>query len=353
MSFTFASVKAEHPLVPSQFLMGLEGNREIITPRSGKLVWTKAAVKDDLRYIRANIRPCWKCVFGGFLFVCAAIFFICAISMSVERVDAKHYAVAYSPITGRIEKDVKSEGLHAKPAFGSFILWPKTYATRSESIFCNSKDGVRIQLLVTFQYLPRETSIYDLTKLYEDDEGYKSVLKKHARSAIRNSCAIFTTQEFQTKRAQVQLDIYDRLLVRLGKYMETDVIDVQLSNIQRPREYEAEVDAKEQARNDIDQAENERDQALTRAKTVLLQAYSSANKTVNTAETNAENMLVEARAKAEVIRSRYQALAASYSIAKRLHNFTDGEVLAYVANRLVGETSDTTVALDPLTTFAL
>lgn len=326
---------------------------DIYVPGSGTPIWTKAAVKDDVRYIQQNTRPCCKCAIVGFLALSIAIFFICALSMSVERVDAKHYAVAYSPITGRVENDVKSEGLHTKPAFGTFILWPKTYATRSESVDCNSKDGVRIQLLVTFQYLPREKSIFDLTKLYEDDEGYKSVLKKHARSAIRNSCAAFTTQEFQTKRAQVQLDIYDRLLARLGVYMETDVIDVQLSNIQRPREYEAEVDAKEQARNDIDQAENERDQALTRAKTVLLQAYSSANKTVNTAETNAENTLVEARAKAEVIRSRYQALAASYSIARRLHNFTDDEILVYVANRLVGETSETTVALDPLTTIAL
>ena len=120
--------------------------------------------------------------------------------------------------------------------YGQFILWPKTYATASERLECNSKDGVRIEVKVRFQYLPRQKSLYELTGLYQKEEAYQVVMKWHARSAIRNGCALYLAQEFQTKRSLVQEEIYNRLTTRLDDRMGTDVIDVQLTNIERPAE---------------------------------------------------------------------------------------------------------------------
>ena len=313
-------------------------------------VLTRQAMVDDIVDCHnGDCRPCCFSIYG-FFGLCAAIFIIVIMSMSIERVDAKHYAVAYSPITGKLENDVLDEGLHVKPAFGSFILWPQTYADRSETVDCNSEDGVRIRLVVNFQYLPREKDIYELTKIYEDDAGYKSVLTKHARSAIRNACAAYTTQEFQTQRAQVQTEIYDRLLYRLDSWMKTDVIDVQLANIERPGEYEAEVDDKESARNDIEQAENERTQALTQANTILLQAYTAANRTIDTANTDASNALTKARADADIITERYNALTESYIAARTRLGLDGSALLDYVKIRLVADMQQgTNVVLDPPT----
>jgi len=296
-----------------------------------------ATVKSDAAYAWRNTHRLVKWPLVSFVLGCILIFVVVTLSTSIERVESKYYAVEYSPITGKVGNDVKSEGLHVKPAYGSFILWPKTYATRTEKVECNTEDGVRVELVVTFQYLPREKEIVDLTKLYEDDDGYKSVLTKHARSAIRNACAAYDTQQFQTQRAQVQTSIYDQLLARLGNYVDTDVIDVQLSNIQRPEEYESEVDEKERARNDIDQAQNEREQALTRANTVLLQAYTTANRTLDTARTNAQNTLERARADADVVAARYAALADSYKAAKATLDYDDKAILNYISVRLVNE----------------
>ena len=317
-------------------------------PKAQPKTWTTSAVMADAKDFLWNTRyKQARGLIAGVLGTCIVIFFITILTMSIERVDAKHYAVTYSPITGKVDDDVKSEGLHVKPAFGSFILWPQTYATRTEVVDCNSKDGVRIQLQVNFQYLPREKDIYELTKVYEDDDGYKSVLTKHARSAIRNACAAYTTQEFQTKRAQVQTEIYDRLLARLDDDpLKTDVVDVQLANIQRPDAYEDEVDEKESARNDIDQAQNERTQALTRANTVLLQAVTVANRTIDTAETDAANTKITAEAQANVIEERYAQLTKSYAAARDRLLLDDDALLRYVTTRVVADMQGATVALD-------
>merc|ERR1712159_77645 len=138
--------------------------------------------------------------------------------------------------------------------------------TVEEVVECNSEDGVRIELTVRYQYLPREKSLYKLTKMYtehkEDSDSefeyiYDKVLAWQARAAIRNGCAKYAAQEFQTQRGLVQTEIYTLLSERLDRFMHTDVIDVQLVYIKRPPEYESEVDAKESARNDIDKANNE------------------------------------------------------------------------------------------------
>ena len=69
---------------------------------------------------------------------------------------------------------------------------------------CNSKDGLEVNIGLSFQYMPNIGSIYHLTRLYVDYNGYKKNLKQRAQSAMRNTCAKYTAQEFQTLRASVQ-----------------------------------------------------------------------------------------------------------------------------------------------------
>lgn len=166
-----------------------------------------------------------------------------------------------------------------------------------------------------------------------------------ARSAIRNGCAEFTTQEFQTQRSLVQEAMYDRLTAGLRTAIATDIVDVQLPNIERPYEYEREVDRKESARNDIDKAENERAQALTQAHTGLLAAQTTANKTLDSARTSAANALTMARAEADVIAGQYAALGLTYANVKTTHAMSDEALLTYVATRLHGATVGATFGL--------
>jgi len=276
------------------------------------------------------------------------------LSMSLQQVDSEHYAIPYNKPTGRVRNEVFVEGLHLKPSYGEFILWPKTYETVEEVVECNSEDGVRVELTVRYQYLPREKSLYKLTKMYtehKDDSDsefeyiYDKVLAWQARAAIRNGCAKYAAQEFQTQRGLVQTEIYTLVSERLDRFMHTDVIDVQLVYIKRPPEYESEVDAKESARNDIDKANNERAQAITQAQTKLLAAETAANKTLDTARTAAQNTLVAATAEASVLTTRYATLAATYKNVKTIHAMSNEALLTYIATRLRGSVA-ATISLD-------
>ena len=312
--------------------------------------------------------------------VCLLLFInlIIWLSMSLQQVDSEHYvprqrpgaigpsaprsthrpprtqAIPYNKPTGRVRNEVFVEGLHLKPSYGEFILWPKTYETVEEVVECNSEDGVRVELTVRYQYLPREKSLYKLTKMYtehKDDSDsefeyiYDKVLAWQARAAIRNGCAKYAAQEFQTQRGLVQTEIYTLVSERLDRFMHTDVIDVQLVYIKRPPEYESEVDAKESARNDIDKANNERAQAITQAQTKLLAAETAANKTLDTARTAAQNTLVAATAEASVLTTRYATLAATYKNVKTIHGMSNEALLTYIATRLRGSVA-ATISLD-------
>ena len=335
----------------------IESEAETMAQEDGKGgTWSFEAVRYDMnatdtgRFVSRSS--------GCFLLICGLVNVIILLSMTLEQVGSEHYALPYNTVTGRVKDEVKSEGLHAKPAYGQWILWPKTYETVGESLNCNSLDGVRLRLETNFQYLPRQSSLFDLTKTYgpelgeakegegEQDNNFKTVLSWHSRSAIRNACAEFTTQEFQTQRSLVQSAIYDKLAARLASYLDTDVVDVQLTFIERPAGYEYEVDRKEAARNDIDKAENERAQALTQANTVLLEAQINANKTLDTARTTAANALTYAQAQADVITGRYVSLAETYLAVKTTHGMSNEALLTYVATRLQGDTVGATFGLD-------
>ena len=150
-------------------------------------VWSWEAVRHDMGATpraRALVRSA-----GFALFLMFVLNVILLLALSLEQVGSEHYALPYNTVTGKLNDDVKSEGLHAKPPYGKFILWPKTYATKNEGVRCNSLDGVRVKLDVSFQYLPRQKSLFDLTKTYEEESNYEVVLAWHSRSAIRNACA--------------------------------------------------------------------------------------------------------------------------------------------------------------------
>jgi hypothetical protein len=90
-----------------------------------------------------------------------------------------------------------------------------TSATRvARGIACNSKDGIQISLQASFQFVPKQAAIYKLTMDYTDFKTYEKLVKIQARSAIRHGCGNFTAQDFQTRRAEVQVRASSKLHTR-------------------------------------------------------------------------------------------------------------------------------------------
>merc|ERR1711924_269388 len=89
---------------------------------------------------------------------------------------------------------------------------------------------------------------------------------------IRNAAMKFSAQQFQTQRANVQTLMFQDVKNRLDAgQMHALVLDLQITSILRPAQYESAVDLKEQARNNIDRVRNQKTEKLTQANTRYLQ----------------------------------------------------------------------------------
>ena len=165
-------------------------------------------------------------MFWCFWLVAGAIFTIVTLSMTIEAIDSTELGLPYDTVKCNLKREVKGEGMHFKTVYGEFIKWPAMYKRLSLEEQCNSKDGLQITIGFTFQYIPNPTSLYDLTNLYMDYAGYVKNLKLRAKSAMRNTCAKYTAQEFQTLRAAVQITMYEDIIAAVDTPVLSDEMRV-------------------------------------------------------------------------------------------------------------------------------
>ena len=166
------------------------------------------------------------------------------------------------------------------------------------------------------------------------------------RSAIQHTCSDFTIASFQNQRGTIQSRMLENLRLKLegdpsdeqdnGVYAVA--ISVQLRFLQLPTEYQNAVAEKQSAEEDIVLARNQRRQETTKATTELLAAQEEARKILETATTEAEILITEAKLKAEETLFAFEQEASSIVKAKSSLNLTTEGVLAYTENMLIAQT---------------
>ncbi|GMH43884.1 hypothetical protein BSKO_11818 [Bryopsis sp. KO-2023] len=277
------------------------------------------------------------------IYACAAlvvvIVAIVLLSSSLKKVESTEVAVEYDTQ----ERDlgaIKGEGLHSGPPFFDFLKFSAVYLSREIETRCVSKDGLLLPLTVGFQYLPNRTQVKEIVSLYRDSKNYDRLVVAAATSAIHHGCGLFAISEFQSRRIEVQ--------EQQKKFMEqifqgddgraglmATVIDVQLKNIEPPRRWEAAVEAKENAREDINLARNERTQALTKAETRLKVAQEQARIAAAEAETESQILINRAAAEADSLLNRFEKEANQTKFAMEALGLDIEGILRYLLNRQI------------------
>jgi regulator of protease activity HflC (stomatin/prohibitin superfamily) len=281
---------------------------------------------------------CWSCII--------LILTIVLIACSLETIDSTEMGIHYNTPQCILGTEVATEGLKGKAPFGTYILWPKTTQTQTSTLACLSKDGVQITTQIAYQYTVDEKSLHQLTLDYKTFEGWKTMMNLKARSGLRNACTMHSALEYQTRRAAVQADMLTKLKERLtqGK-MGAIVTDLQLTSVDRPASYEAAVDAKENARNNIEKVKNNRAQQLTQANTNLLKVQVAANKTLASARTAAAMTTKTASAEAAIVKGRYDTQAETYKKVRDDRQLSSDALLAYISTRLLDELDTMTIGM--------
>jgi len=292
-------------------------------------------------------RGCVYCV--GVCVVLVAIVVGLVVS-SLRRLDTEEVGLQYDAVQRVLHDKLYYAGLHLGPPGYHFITFPKTYRSLAfNDLKCLNHDGLEIFLDVQFQYLARLNGpdVKRLILQFGDHETFETVVRLAAEEVIHETCGAFNVTQFQSELVNFQNTIQRSLDTRLIKDFTTNVIDVQVSDIKRPGEYEKVIVAKESAKQNIKIARQERPRVLTAARTKELEAKTQANITMNVARSNARVKLSRASTQAHSIWNAYRTEAETYAEVKETQGLSIEGLLSYLTTRVIENVNTVNVNLKP------
>lgn len=277
------------------------------------------------------------CVF----FVAIVIMSIALIATSLRKLASDEVGVAYDTYQKKLSSDTKKAGLHnGAPGF-KFIKFPSVFKTLEfDKEECLNREGVDIELQIEFQYRARPQKLRDIIMEFKDHDNYVKMIKFLARASIQDACSQFNTSEFQTRRSYFQELVYSIMEKRFTS-VNTDITDLQVSNIKRPSEYETVVRNKESAKENIEIARNQRPRALIEANTAKEEAVTQGLINVQKATSDSKVILSKAEAEASSILAALEAEAEAYASIMRSQGLTVDGLLSYLGVRVLADNNNT------------
>jgi len=230
------------------------------------------------------------------------------IGVSLKKLSSVEYGVEYDKWTKTLDEAAKSGGLHAGPPGYTFIKFPSTQIGLDLLDTCVSRDGLRVQFDVTFQYQMPEDRIVDAIEQYRDFKTWSTVVEAAGNSAVQHTCSDFNVTDFQTVRTLIQDAMQTNIAAphRGSLNGTTDegvyalASSLQLRNVILPSQYTDAIASKQRAEEDIALAKNQRTQETTKANTEKLAAEEEARKIRDSAYNTGNVTLIEADLKAQV-----------------------------------------------------
>jgi prohibitin 2 len=270
---------------------------------------------------------------------------ITLLATSLQKLSSNEYGVEYNVHKKKLSDAAKTGGLHLGPPGYEFIRFPSTFITEDlPDGTCVSKDGLRVQFSVSFQYAIPQEWLIPTVLTYRGFEKWADVVSAAGTSAVQHSCAEFNISNFQSQRGVIQGTMEQNLRLKLegksGKGADgvyARAISLQLRNVELPEEYQEAVREKQSANEDISLAQNQRKQETTKAQTKLLSASEEARKILDNSNNDAELILTEARLKAQETLFAFETESKTIVDVKERLNLTTAGVLAYLANQLLAD----------------
>jgi len=268
------------------------------------------------------------------------IFVIVMLSGSLKRLQETEIALAYNPIEKKLGKDVYGVGLHSGPPFFRFIKFSSVYKTLEYvDEQCVSKDGILVKIKLDVQYLVDQGRVPELVARYSTNEKHVEILFWAIQSAVHNTCSQFLITEFQEERGRVQ----DSLLAKSqekAESMMTQVIDVQLKNIDIPAEYTMAIESKEQAREDINLAYNERAQLVYEGERRQQESEQDILIMMLNANKTRDVILAHATSKGEAAENRLRKEASAYKGVQQELGLDTPGLISYLSTRAIEANDD-------------
>ena len=293
-----------------------------------------------------------KDVHRYWIFASLAILIVASslIGTSLKRVSSIAYGVQYNVWSKKLATTSQMGGLYFGPVGYTFIKFPSTQLSTEVIDTCVSRDGLRVDYHVVYQYKLEKEWIIDAILKYRDYDKWTQLIHASGNSAIQHSCSAWNVTDFQTERLSVQESMFSNLQLKLEgdsghddtgipvatnkTWLFARASSLQLIYVGLPTEYKDAVAEKQREEEDIALAKNERTQSITKATTELKAAEKQAQMIMDRAYNDGNITLTLAGFRADRTLYRFEREIQVFSQAKTFLNLDPNGVVSYVANKL-------------------
>ena len=230
--------------------------------------------------------------------------------LAFDSIGYNEFGLNQNTLNQNIEEKVYERGLYHIGLLHAFIKFPTTVQTIeffSETgapgtdygpLNSRTKDGLNIQIQLSFQYRLRKADILLLFSTFALD--YEARFVGQARTSLRDVASVYNAIEFFNNRTTIGNEMHLLLTTDINE-MYADVVYFQMREIDLPDEFEEALKQVQIAQQQYQIALYDQQAAVVKAETAIIEAQAQANITVLSAEASAEAYVIEMTASAQAL----------------------------------------------------
>lgn len=256
---------------------------------------------------------------------------------SLDSLAYNTVGINYSSYFKSIENSTYESGFHFIGLGHDFIPYELKVQTmefsRSSSatlppIVCRTKDGLKLQLEISFQYRVLKNTIYEIYTTFGDE--MKSILLRVAIDSISDTSTNYSSYDFFTTREEIGYKMKNDLDMRLKSDLYSEVVFFQLRSIDLPNDYEDAIQKTEVTKQGILQAQAARNKNKVVQATYVESAQIGKNITINQAYGKGDALQLRTNATAGTFLNITQSQAQAYQNMKENLTFSNADLIQYL-----------------------
>jgi regulator of protease activity HflC (stomatin/prohibitin superfamily) len=261
------------------------------------------------------------------------VFLIVLINCVIFKVEQDEYVVIGNSFTMQFHKEILSQGI--------YFLGPATYLIKFKrtlqsielgELECLTQDEVMLYIHVSTQFQYEKDSLIPvILNQFDTDLKYKEFLRAAMRSSIIGTCLQFTALEYYEERAKVDAQMnYDLKTNINGQNMGSSIEYFQLVDIIYPQEYTAILHQKQNVKQDLITAENNRATEVINAHTAQMEAQRTANINLVNAKNYYDITIYNANAQKKAVDSQWDNREKTYLTVMTNLGYTQEQLISYL-----------------------
>ncbi|CDW82477.1 UNKNOWN [Stylonychia lemnae] len=266
---------------------------------------------------------------------------------SIDSLAYNQVGLNYSSIFKSVENKTYESGIHFIGLGHDFIGYDLTITTLEFSkqsgatlplISCRTKDGLKLDLEISFQYRVLPASIYEIYNTFGDN--LKTVLLRIALDSISDVGTQYRAIDFFTIRQDISAKMRDALNKRLQKDLKCEVVFFQLRSIDLPDKFEQSIQDTEVTKQSILRAEAERVKNNITQQMLIEVSEVKKNVIVNDAKGAASAKTLITKANTQTFQEIQTNQAEAYAKLMKDLGLTKQELIQYLQLNLIKNSQD-------------